>query len=126
LGAIVNSLVAWQIGLLGLPELLGVQMAPRLSAAWLYPRMIWGGLWGLAYFLAVGTHNSRRHWARKGLLISLLPTAFQLLIVFPQWTGHGLFGFSLGQLTPLFVLIYNLIWGFATGVFTRLFWGGRR
>ncbi len=32
-------------------------------------------------------------------------------------------GTSLGQLTPLFVLLYNFVWGFATGFFTRLLWG---
>ena len=125
LGALVNSLVAWQLGTLGLPALLEVRMAPTMTPAWLYPRLVWGGLWGLVYFLTVGPLNARRHWVRKGLWISLLPTAFQLLIVFPKFTGHGWLGIELGQLTALFVLFYNLVWGFATGVFARLLWGSR-
>lgn len=123
LGAFCNSLVAWQVGLLGLPEMLGVHMSPILTPAWLYPRLVWGGVWGLAYFVAVGPLRSRRHWARKGLWISLLPTAFQLFVVYPYMTKHGSMGLALGQFTPLFVLSYNLVWGFFTGIFCRLIWG---
>ena len=123
LGALFSSLVIWQAGQLGLPALAGVSMAPSLTSDWLYGRLVWGGLWGLLYFLAVGPLKSRRHWARKGLWISLLPTAFQLFVVYPNMTGHGLLGLGLGQLTPLFVLLYNLVWGFCTGISCRLLWG---
>jgi len=60
---------------------------------------------------------------RKGLWISLLPTAVQLFVVFPNFTPHGMLGLGLGTLTALFVLIFNFVWGFFTGTFTRLFWG---
>ena len=126
LGALVNSLFAWLATTWQLPELLDVRMTASLSPAWLYPRLVWGGLWGLAYFLTVGPQNSRRHWARKGLWVSLLPTAFQLLVVFPYMTNHGWLGVRLGQATPLLVFLYNLVWGFSTGIFCRLLWGGRR
>ncbi|MGK2945725.1 MAG: hypothetical protein ACSLFC_13395 [Desulfuromonadales bacterium] len=123
LGALCSSLVAWQAGQLGIPAMAGVRMAPLLTPDWLYPRLIWGGLWGLIYFLVVASPKARRHWVRKGLWISLLPTAFQLLVVFPHMTGHGWLGLDLGQLTPIFVFFNNLVWGFFTGVFSRLFWG---
>lgn len=123
LGALCSSLLAWQASQMGLPAMANVQMSPALTPDWIYSRMVWGGLWGLLYFLAVGSLKSRRHWARKGLWISLLPTAFQLLVVYPQMTHHGWLGFDLGQLTPLFVFFYNLAWGLCTGIFCRLFWG---
>ncbi len=123
LGALCNSLVAWQAGQLGLPAMAGVRMTPALDSGWLYARLVWGGLWGLIYFLAVAPMKSRRHWARKGLWISLLPSAFQLFVVFPYMTSHSVLGLDLGQLTPLFVVLYNLVWGFCTGVFCRLLWG---
>lgn len=123
LGALCSSLLAWQAGQMGLPEMANVRMSPSLTPDWIYSRLVWGGLWGLLYFLAVGPLKSRRHWARKGLWISLLPTAFQLLVVYPQMTGHGWLGFDLGQFTPLFVFLYNLVWGLCTGIFCRLFWG---
>jgi hypothetical protein len=123
LGALCNSLIAWQAGQLGLPAMAGVSIAPQLTPTWLYSRLVWGGLWGLLYFLTVGPLKARRHWARKGLWISLLPTAFQLFVVYPSMTRHGLMGLGLGQFTPLFVLLYNLVWGLCTGVFCRLLWG---
>ena len=123
LGALCSSLVAWKSGQMGLPAMAGVRMSPTLTADWLYSRLVWGGLWGLTYFLAVGPLKSRRHWARKGLWISLLPTAFQLLVVYPYMTNYKWMGIELGQLTPLFIFAYNLVWGLCTGVFCRLFWG---
>jgi len=123
LGALCSSLVTWKAGQMGLPALVNVHMSPSLSTDWLYSRLVWGGLWGLTYFLAVASLKSRRHWARKGLWISLLPTAFQLFFVYPHMTRHGLLGLELGQFTPLFIVFYNMIWGLCTGIFCRLFWG---
>jgi hypothetical protein len=123
LGALCSSLVTWKAGQMGLPAMADVQMAPALSSDWLYSRLVWGGLWGLTYFLVVGPLKSRRHWARKGLWISLLPSAFQLFFVYPHLTRHGLLGLDLGQFTPLFVVLYNMIWGLCTGISCRLLWG---
>lgn len=123
LGALANSLAAWICGLWGVTALAGVSLAPALTAAWLYPRLIWGGLWGLAYFFTVRAQRVRRQWVRKGLWISLVPTAAQLFYFFPYRTPFGLMGMGLGDLTPLFVVSFNLVWGFFTGFFTRLLWG---
>jgi hypothetical protein len=98
-------------------------MAPNFSPAWLYPRLVWGGIWGLVYFPTIGHPRARRHWVRKGLWISLLPTAVQLFFIFPYRTSCGFMGIGLGILTPAFVLLFNFIWGFFTGLFTRLLWG---
>lgn len=123
LGALANSLFAWLAGAGGIPALAGVALAPDLTLEWLYPRLVWGGLWGLVYFLTVRTHRVRRQWVRKGLVVSLLPTLAQLFYFFPYQTGLGQMGVGLGTLTPLFVLLYNGVWGFATGFFARLLWG---
>ncbi len=123
IGALANSIAAWLAGQWGITELAGVSLAPALTAAWLYPRLVWGGIWGLAYFVTVKRPRTRRHWVRKGLWVSLLPTLTQLLYVFPQKTSFGLLGLGLGTLTPAFVLLFNMIWGFFTGFFTRLLWG---
>jgi hypothetical protein len=47
LGGLVNSLAVWICGLFGITAALGVKIAPQLSATWLYPRIVWGGIWGL-------------------------------------------------------------------------------
>ena len=123
LGGLCSSLVLWLAGSWGLTTSVGVHITPDLNSAWLYPRLIWGGLWGLVYFLFVGSRRSRRHWIRKGIIVSLLPTAVQLFLVYPYSTDHGVLGFGLGDLTPLVELIFNGVWGFTTGLFTRLLWG---
>ncbi len=123
LGALANGITAWLCGLWGATALAGVSLSPQLTAVWLYPRLIWGGLWGLPYYLSVSTPRRRRHWVRKGLWFSLLPTAAQLFYFFPYHTPFGPMGIGLGDLTALFVLLYNFVWGFCTGLFTRLLWG---
>ncbi len=107
-GALANSLVVWGAAELGLPQALGVSLAPAVSPAWLYPRLIWGGLWGLLFVLPIALGVVPR-----GLLLSLAPSLFQLFVVFPAWSGRGLGGLELGVLTPVFVLLYNAVWGVA-------------
>lgn len=123
IGGLANSLFIWLAGGWGLTAMVGVKMAPILTTSWLYPRLIWGGLWGIPYFFSVSTARARRHWVRKALWFSLLPTLSMLFFVFPQQMNLGQGGLKLGLLTPLVVLIANLVWGFFTGIFTRLLWG---
>jgi hypothetical protein len=106
-GAFASSLAAWLLGELGVPRALGVSsLAPHGSGGWLYPRLVWGGIWGLLFVLPLTSAVVRR-----GLLISLPPTLFQLFVVYPAWMGKGVAGLELGWLTPLFVALYNAIWG---------------
>ena len=110
LGALVNSLTVWLFGDLGISKQFSVSIAPSLSPAWLYPRIVWGGIWGLLFFIPI--LNSKL--IRKGSLLSLIPTAVQLFVVFPYKTHKGMAGLALGQLTPVFVIFYNWIWGLVT------------
>lgn len=114
-GGLVNSLVVWLFGLLGITTALGVAITPDLTAQWLYPRLVWGGLWGLVFMLPV----VERRWWYTGFILSLLPTAAQLFWFFPQHTPHGLAGLELGLLTPLFVLGFNAVWGWVTALTLR-------
>lgn len=123
LGALANTAFAWFCSNYGLTELAGVTLKTGFGRDILYPRLVWGGIWGLLYGLTVIPARSRKHWVRKGLLISLAPTLYHLFVVFPYQTIHGTLGMELGLLTPLFILCFNLVWGFFTGVFARLLWG---
>lgn len=116
LGGLVNSLVVWQGGELGIARWAGVAMAPALGARWLYPRIVWGGIWGLLFSLPV---LKSRHFL-KGTLLSLVPTAVQLFYIYPVETGHGLMGMRLGMWTPVLVLAYHLVWGWATALTLRM------
>ena len=116
-GGLVNSLLIWGSGRLGLTAMLQVRIAPPLTAAWLYPRLVWGGLWGLLLLLPIAA--SARP-LKRGLILSLFPTLFQLFVVFPYWAHQGQAGLGLGTLTPLLVLVANAAWGVAAAV-----WYGR-
>ena len=115
-GGLMNSLALWLAGLYGLTAALGVGIAPPLTPEWLYPRLVWGGLWGLMFALPL----INQHWLRRALLLSLLPSAVQLFIVFPYHSPYGQAGLALGPLTPLVVLIANAIWGVGTVLTLRL------
>ncbi|MCD6271515.1 MAG: hypothetical protein J7K30_01415 [Deltaproteobacteria bacterium] len=115
LGALVNSIAVWLFGDLGITSSFGVSISPSLTPGWLYPRIVWGGLWGLLFFLPM--LNSKL--LMKGTVLSLFPTAVQLFVVFPK-AHKGMAGLGLGLYTPLFVLFFNLVWGVVTALTIKL------
>ncbi len=115
LGALANSITVWLFGDLGITASAGVSISPSLSANWLYPRLVWGGLWGLLFILPMMQSKP----LLKGTLLSLFPTLVQLLVVFPYKTRYGIAGLELGILTPAFVLFFNWIWGVVTALIIR-------
>ncbi len=116
LGALANSIAVWLLAATGAMAAQGVAIDPPVTAAWLYPRIVWGGLWGMLFILPI----LRSRVVMKGFLISLLTTAVQLFIVFPLKAKKGMAGLDLGMLTPAFVLFFNAIWGLVTALAIRL------
>jgi len=115
LGGLMNSLAVWIFGVIGITAALGVKIAPPLSAPWLYPRLVWGGIWGLLFLLPV----MQKRFLYRGLIFSLGPTIVQLFIVFPIKASKGVMGVDLGLLTPLLVFVFNAIWGIAAAIWLR-------
>ncbi len=111
-GALANSLTVWAFGYYGITASLGVAIAPPLSPDWLYPRIVWGGLWGLLFILPI----LQSKLLLKGAVLSLFPTAVQLFVVFPMMAHKGMAGLDVGLLTPLFVIFFNWIWGVSTAL----------
>ncbi|RME14233.1 MAG: hypothetical protein D6797_09300 [Bdellovibrio sp.] len=95
---------------------LGVKIAPALTPEFLYPRIVWGGLWGLIFLLF--NYKSMNLWW-TAFLASLGPSLVQLAIVFPFKAHKGFGGLELGTLTPVLVLIFNFIWGVVAVKFIR-------
>lgn len=110
LGAFANSLFVWVFGLLGITAAFGVQIAPALTKSWLYPRIVWGGIWGAILLVPL----IKKSHVLRGIVLSIAPTLITLLVVFPS-KGKGLMGIELGTLTPVFPLIFNAIWGVVAG-----------
>ncbi len=115
LGALINSLAVWAAGEYGLNARLGVAIHPELSAAWLYPRLVWGGLWGLLLVLPWLPHRA----LLRGLVFSLAPTLFALLYFYPYRLHKGMLGLELGQFTPLLVALVNAVWGVVAALWYR-------
>ena len=115
-GALANSWLVWYLGRKGIPRQFGVAIAPAWSLSFLYPRLVWGGLWGLVFLLPIWRSGFWNAVFSRGILLSLFPTLFQLLYVFPAWQGKGALGLSLGRLTPLFVFLFNAVWGLCTAL----------
>ena len=115
LGGLINSVALWVFGSLGLTASLGVRLAPSFTVPWLYPRIVWGGIWGAAFLVPV----SKGFPLRRGFLLSLAPTAFQLFYVFPRMAHKGMFGFDLGTMTPAFVIVFNAVWGITAAYWLR-------
>ena len=107
LGALANSLTAWAFAEYGINKQLGVAMAPALTTGWLYPRIVWGGIWGFLFVLPF--MNTRL--ITKGALISVFPTLVQFFVIFPLQAKIGYFGLELGLYTPVLVTFLNLVWG---------------
>lgn len=116
LGALANSVVVWLFGYYGITSSFGVSIAPSLSANWLYPRIVWGGIWGLLFILPI----LKSKLLLKGTVLSLFPTAVQLFIVFPLKAHKGVAGIDLGLYTPLFVLFFNWVWGVVAAVTIKI------
>lgn len=119
-GGLANSLVVWWCGAIGLTGLFGASIAPTLTPLWLYPRIVWGGIWGGLFLLP----TPEIYWLR-GLFFSLPPSLVQLLIVFPQ-AGKGWFGLDLGLSAPLFVLFFNAVWGLVAAYLLKQSLAGSR
>lgn len=107
LGGLANSLALWVLGSAGITAALGVKLAPALTVPWLYPRVVWGGIWGILFVLPF----LRQSYFLQGIVYSLGPSIVQMFVVFPFKADKGMMGLALGGMTPVFVLLFNAVWG---------------
>jgi len=114
-GGVVCCILIWFSGEIGFAKEYGINIHPQLTPAYMYPKLVWGGLWGLAFSLPL----FERYVVLRGLPLSLLPTLFQLFVVYPIFENQGIMGAKLGEFTPLFVLAVNAAWGLTAGLWLR-------
>jgi hypothetical protein len=89
LGALVDSVNIWFLGKIGLTSLLGIGLQPGFTMSWLYPRLVWGGIWALLLLLPF----LQTRLFLRGMLFSLLPSAMMLFMVSPLW-ARGSWGWD--------------------------------
>lgn len=115
-GGLANSLEVWVVGFLGITAAAGVKLAPELTFPWIYPRIVWGGLWGFLFLLPF----FKESLIVRGIVYSLGLTLVQLFVVFPFKAEQGMMGLKLGTLTPVFVFVSNAIWGVVGSLWLNL------
>ncbi len=115
LGGLTNSVTLWLCGAAGITAALGVKMAPLWTPPWLYPRIVWGGIWGVLFLLPILKTTA----FKRGLVFGLGPVIGQLFVVFPL-KGKGVIGLQLGTFTLLFVMLANAVWGLTASYWLRL------
>lgn len=116
LGGLVMCVVMWLFSRYGITQSLQVNLGGSVSPHWMYPRIVWGGLWGLLFLISVFSSNL---FARS-FIIALIPTLVQLFVFYPFYEGKGVAGLSLGLLTPFLVFFFYWVWALATAIALRL------
>ena len=116
LGALIQVLVMWLFTRYGVTHSLNVNITGSLAPNWIYPRIIWGGMWGFLFLLPILTSSV----FMRSFVIALIPTGVQLFIIYPFYQGKGIGGLTLGILTPFVVLFFYWIWSLATTVTLKL------
>ena len=87
-GGLANAVFVWSGGAFGLSALLGVAIAPEWTPAYLYQKMVWGGIWGLVFTLPMLTNSV----LLRGFLFGLGPSLVTLLFILPKVAGKGMLG----------------------------------
>ena len=116
LGALIQIFAMNLAAHYGLIHSFGVQMGASFSSYWMYPRIVWGGLWGFVFLLSVLSGSL----IIRSFLLCLIPTFVQLFIIFPFYEHKGFAGLSLGILTPFVVLFFWWVWALATSITLKL------
>ena len=106
-GGVASSLALWLLGASGLAQALDVRIAPALAPAWLVPRAVWGGLYGLLFLLPL----AGQRWVVQGLALSLVPSLFHLVAHLPDAAGAPVAGRE--HAAAAAVLLVNAAWGLA-------------
>jgi len=105
-GALVNSVSLWILSHAGLLAMAGIDLKVRFTLPWLYPRLVWGGVWALGLLLPF----LKNRVLLRGLAFSLAPSALTLFKFLPE-SGKGMMGIELGISMPLLVLLINGLYG---------------
>ncbi|PIQ85020.1 MAG: hypothetical protein COV74_10505 [Candidatus Omnitrophica bacterium CG11_big_fil_rev_8_21_14_0_20_45_26] len=108
-GGFVNAFLIWILGRWHITQAIGVKLVPDWKPEYIYPKVVWGGIWGLMFLLPYFTDSI----IKRGVIFSLAPTAVVLFYILPVHLGKGPLGMELGRLLPLFALIVNAAWGIA-------------
>ena len=122
-GALAVVLFSHILFALGLSAKLGVMAPVSLKSPDIYKPLVWGGLWGLPFGLAIAA--AWAHLYLFGLFYFLAPMAALFLYFLPM-AGAGFFGLRHGgPMFTLYLLLVNLPFGIVTALVARGIIGDR-
>lgn len=116
IGGLAHLVTLWGFTRYGITSVLGVTLPFPWAPSVLYPRIVWGGLWALLFLLRLFPGSI----FQRALLLSLIPSAFELFVVFPFMADEGILGWKLGVWSPFFVVLANMMWGIGTALYLYL------
>ncbi len=116
LGGLIMCGVMWLFWRYGITQSLNVNLPGSVSPHWMYPRIVWGGLWGFLFLLPIFASSL---FARS-FVIALVPTLIQLFVFYPFYEGKGVAGMSLGILTPFLVCFFFWVLSLTTAISLRI------
>lgn len=116
LGAFFMCLAMWLSTRYGITHSLGVAIQGSIAPEWMYPRIVWGGVWGLLFLIPLFASNI----LARSFVMALIPTLVQLFIIYPYYQGKGVAGLNLGVLAPFVVFFFFWVWSLVTSMILRL------
>jgi len=120
LGGLTNSIVVWLLGALGITPALGFAMTSNWTLEWVSGRVFASALWGIIFLIPV--YKSAP--LRKGAVLSIVPWLSSVLYVFPIKMDAGFFGLGFGVATPIWTLLFAVVWGVTGTLFLSRFCSG--
>lgn len=110
---LINSLIFWATKHYGLNDQWEIQLEPEFSCNWLYPRIIFGGIFGLLFLLPFMT--TFFFW--RGVVYSLIPSFVLIFIIIP--IVQSLSGLQLNLNSYLYLFVLNAVTSGLAGLWVR-------
>jgi len=114
-GGVAASFALWLASASGLAGALEVRVAPAFAAAWLLPRVLWGGVFGLLFLLPLASQRP----VAQGLALSLVPSLLHFFTSLPRDAGAGVLERDPVLAAALLVVAVNAAWGVAAAAWLR-------
>ena len=113
-GGFIEALSFYVFSLAGIVTMFGMPAAPGWKPEMIYRPVVWGGLWGIVFFIPFLDEL----YILKGVVLSLLPTLAAWYIFIPRRMPANT---HLGLKNLLLIIILNSIWGVATILLIKYF-----
>ncbi|MFT7596817.1 MAG: hypothetical protein ACI8R4_004159 [Paracoccaceae bacterium] len=117
LGGFTSGILVWALGAAGITPALGFAMTPDLTVGWMSRRVFASAIWGIIFLIPIYRDSP----VLKGAILGILPWLSSILIVLPYRMGVGFLGLDLGMGTPVWTLLFGVIWGVTGTVFLSLY-----